>query len=183
MLRFFISLHRNQIASSSDAEGIVSYMRPWWGKEITIFAIQNSALFRVFCVDCGNIKFHCNMWMDRTNSFSMHSAMHPMISLLFFSGDYHFCILLSDSFIGIYAVFRLHPRYRLAFNSLDFLFRWFRANFWQLNCELSTQWLGSSGAFFSFDVFVTICWLRTRTFVIVSFSVTSIGLFVTGDRS
>lgn len=38
------------------------------------------------------------MWMDR----SFFQAIDDIVVV--FSGDYHFCILLSDSFIAIYAL-------------------------------------------------------------------------------
>lgn len=52
-----------------------------------------------FCVmpDCGNIKFHCNMW-GRTGHSFCSIALHRFDDIIaVFSGDYHFCILLSNS--------------------------------------------------------------------------------------
>lgn len=138
MLLFFF-VHRNQIASSSDVGGSCYTCDHGEGRKLQFLQFKILLLFFVSIVEILNFIAICG----RTGKLFSASSMHPMISLLFFSGDYHFCILLSDSFIGIYAVFCLHPWYRLAFNSFVFLFRWFRANFWQLNCELSIQWLDS----------------------------------------
>lgn len=157
----FFFVHRNQIASSSDVGGSCYTCDHGEGRKLQFLQFKILLLFFVSIVEILNFIAICG----RTGKLFSASSMHPMISLLFFSGDYHFCILLSDSFIGIYAVFCLHPWYRLAFNSFVFFISVISGQF--LAAQL---WIVDSVTRLAFlpMFFVTICWLRTRTFVIVS---------------
>lgn len=126
-----MSVHWNQIVSSSDGARYVC-----GGKEITIFAIQNLLMFFSSVVlDCGNIKFHCNMWVDATFSCNTQCRCRFSWPLSFFA--YCYRIVLSK-FMQLSAN-SFHPQAI----SISVYFCWFGAIFifHQFNCELSTRWL------------------------------------------
>jgi hypothetical protein len=66
------------------------------GRKLQIFAIQKCCEFFFSLFFCRSIVEILN-FIAYVNGHGIFSGIVSMRSLLFFSGDYHFCILLSDS--------------------------------------------------------------------------------------
>lgn len=140
-------------------------MRWVGGKEITNFCnskmfstlfLSSLALSLPLCLsefllffDCGNIKFHCICGWTWIFPASLDDRC------CFFSGDYHFCILLSDSLSGIYAIFTRSENFQprpLSISIFQFFFS--RAQF-----SPCRRWIVEFTDFSMSSV--TICWLLT----------------------
>ena len=132
-----IKLYRHQMRTLSGRKGNYKFLQ---FKNVLFFL--SSEVFAVLIVEILNFIAYVD-----GHGFS---GVVRWYRCCFFSGDYHFCILLSDSlseFMQFSPGQSLNPCYRLAF-------QFFRANFFAIstvNCQFTDF----------FDVSVTICWLPT----------------------